>query len=96
MAARHLAQFGYIPTVYYPKPELSKALYLKQLNQCRACDIDVIEGFHVDEWSQLKEKLAYDSPDSFSIIIDAMFGFSFKTDGIRKPFTKIIYDLKEI
>ena len=32
VAARHLAQFGYKPTIYYPKPQLSKDLFKSQVN----------------------------------------------------------------
>ena len=32
VAARHLQQFGYIPTLYYPKPQLTKSLFSSQVN----------------------------------------------------------------
>jgi len=32
----------------------------------------------------------------FDIILDAIFGFSFKGDQIREPFNKIINDIKNI
>jgi NAD(P)H-hydrate epimerase len=42
VAARHLWQFGYAPTVCYPKPD--KALYNGLVTQCRALGIPFVSA----------------------------------------------------
>jgi hydroxyethylthiazole kinase-like uncharacterized protein yjeF len=81
VAARHLQQFGYLPTVYYPKPQNSE-LFLAQVNQVNACGIPIVHQ---------KQNLL-----DFEIIIDAIFGFSFSGTSIREPFADIIKDLKSL
>jgi NAD(P)H-hydrate epimerase len=78
VAARHLHHFGYFPTVVYPK-STENPLFLRLMTQCRNLDIDIVQ----------------DLPDlnCFDLVLDAIFGFSFKGD-IRPPFDRIIQTIK--
>lgn len=79
VAARHLYHFGYMPTVVYPK-STENPLYLRLMTQCRSLDIPILP---------ILPDLSY-----FSLIIDAIFGFSFKGD-IRPPFDEIIRSINQ-
>lgn len=75
VCARHLQQFGFNPSIVYPKEsrnELMKSL----VTQCETSDIPVQTTLPTD----LK---------SFPLIVDALFGFSFQPPP-REPFTQIL------
>eukprot|EP00958_Prasinococcus_capsulatus_P011098 scaffold1086_cov397-Prasinococcus_capsulatus_cf.AAC.6 len=79
VAARHLHHFGYSPTICYPK-RTQKELYLglvTQLESLRVSFMDV-EQLNVSQ---------------YNLIIDAMFGFSFK-GAPRPPFDALLAKLK--
>ncbi|KAL6058588.1 NAD(P)H-hydrate epimerase [Balamuthia mandrillaris] len=82
VAARHLAHFGFQPTILYPKP-IDKPLFQGLVKQCKALSIPV-----------LQELRSYDYEKDFDVIMDAIFGFSFKGTSIRAPFDSIIETLK--
>ena len=65
VAARHLKQFGYTPSILYPAVAKTQ-LFIDLIKQCKDLDIDVFDVFEVDNNSK------------YSIIVDALFGFSFK------------------
>ncbi|KAJ7080510.1 YjeF N-terminal domain-like protein [Mycena epipterygia] len=75
VAARHLSMFGYKPTIYMPKPG-SKDIYQRLHTQCKNMSIPTLQH---DEDS-LRTALT-----SSDVILDAIFGFSFKGP-IRAPF----------
>lgn len=79
VAARHLSLFGLKPTVFYPK-QPDKPLYNNLKHQCKSMSIPIIT-----ETPQV---------DDFDVILDALFGFSFKPP-IRPEFTEIIKNLKK-
>ncbi|ODV79497.1 YjeF N-terminal domain-like protein [Suhomyces tanzawaensis NRRL Y-17324] len=85
VAARHLQLWGgYSPVLYYPKKSKSNQLYSSLLKQ--------LQDLEVPEISSLEEVLAViDSPQT-SLIIDSLFGFSFKPP-IRDPFQDLIKHL---
>lgn len=74
VAARHLAMFGYKPTIYLPKPG-SKEIYKRLHTQCQNMEIPTI-----DTESDLKTSLQHSD-----VVLDAIFGFSFLPP-IRAPF----------
>ncbi|KIO29816.1 hypothetical protein M407DRAFT_162462 [Tulasnella calospora MUT 4182] len=80
VAARHLAMFGYEPTVYMPKPG-SKDIYQRLQQQCTNCAIPTISTNE-----ELKRQLL---PDKSDCILDAIFGFSFKPP-VRAPFDEVL------
>ncbi|KKY25617.1 putative ai-bp family protein [Phaeomoniella chlamydospora] len=80
VAARHLFHFGYKPTIYYPKPS-KPAIFVGLQKQLKNLNIPFTEDFH----SELKKT---------SLIIDAIFGFSFKGPP-REPFSAVVKALEE-
>ena len=80
VAARHLKHFGYEPTIVLPK-QSSGQLFINLVKQCKDLEINVL-----NELPQLDSAL--DDLD-YSIIVDALFGFSFSGPA-RPPFTNII------
>jgi NAD(P)H-hydrate repair Nnr-like enzyme with NAD(P)H-hydrate epimerase domain len=66
----HLHHFGYAPTVCYPKPT-DRALYNGLVVQCKSLDIPFVTVEHVlDSTAPLAQR--------FDVVLDALFGFSFK------------------
>ena len=72
VAARHLWQFGYEPTVVYPKRP-QRPLFINLCEQMRMMEIPVLEALP----DELEKK--------HDLILDAIFGFSF-TGAPRAPF----------
>ncbi|XP_021283999.1 pyridoxine/pyridoxamine 5'-phosphate oxidase 1, chloroplastic isoform X2 [Herrania umbratica] len=81
VAARHLYHFGYRPFVCYPK-RTSKPLYSGLVTQLESLSIPFLS---VDE-------LPVDWSNDFDILVDAMFGFSFR-GAPRPPFDNLIEKL---
>uniref|UniRef100_A0A8D8UD56 NAD(P)H-hydrate epimerase n=1 Tax=Cacopsylla melanoneura TaxID=428564 RepID=A0A8D8UD56_9HEMI len=79
VCARHLKLFGFDPVVYYPKAP-SKELYINLLHQCKSMDIPITESLPAQV-------------NDFSLIIDAIFGFSYKPP-LREMFVPVIELLK--
>ena len=80
VAARHLGHFGYSPSIVYPKAS-SKDLFQRLVSQCRALDVP------------LSDTLPDALDASFDLVLDGIFGFSFK-GSIRAPFDTVVRDLK--
>lgn len=78
VAARHLSLFNFKPEVYYPK-RTNKDLYKNLTIQCQKMGIDFIS-----ECPNLEE-----TNEKYSLIVDALFGFSFKPP-VRESFVPII------
>ncbi|EGG10147.1 uncharacterized protein MELLADRAFT_103562 [Melampsora larici-populina 98AG31] len=91
VAARHLFHFGYQVTIYYPK-QTNKDLYQRLLKQCETLEIETVtfeKEFNEESKEEEFKKLMKDS----NVILDAIFGFSFK--GLpRSPFDFMISILK--
>lgn len=78
MCSRHLKLYGYQPTVLYPRrPE--NDLYQRLTHQCKAVDVDVISS--AEECGDVEA--------NYDLIVDALFGFSFKPP-VRPLFVPII------
>eukprot|EP00824_Muranothrix_gubernata_P024778 TRINITY_DN7480_c0_g1_i1.p1 TRINITY_DN7480_c0_g1~~TRINITY_DN7480_c0_g1_i1.p1 ORF type:complete len:256 (+),score=53.86 TRINITY_DN7480_c0_g1_i1:1-768(+) len=80
VAARHLRLFGYAPLVVLPK-RTSNELYHRLVMQCDVFGIPVVETLP-EEWTT-----------TYSLIVDAIFGFSFKGTA-RPPFDTILAALQ--
>ena len=79
VAARHLFHFGYMPLIVYPKYNAEKRLFRNLVSQCKALGIPIIP--------ELNESDSRHSLNTFDVILDAVFGFSFKPErGVRAPF----------
>lgn len=83
VCARHLTLMGYRPIIYYPKPTL-KPLFENLTHQCKGMDIEFITSCPAVE----------DVSNAYDLIVDALFGFSFKPP-VRESFLPIIKVLQE-
>ncbi|XP_057490280.1 pyridoxine/pyridoxamine 5'-phosphate oxidase 1, chloroplastic [Actinidia eriantha] len=81
VAARHLFHFGYKPVVCYPK-RTPKPLYDGLITQLESLSVPFLSV----------EDLPMDLSNDFDILIDAMFGFSFR-GAPRPPFDDLIQRL---
>ncbi|XP_078037660.1 NAD(P)HX epimerase isoform X2 [Augochlora pura] len=80
VCARHLKQFGYNPEIYYPK-RTDNTLYQNLLFQCTENDIPLMES-NLEDFIQTRLS-------EFDLIVDALFGFSFKPP-VRELFVPIV------
>lgn len=76
VCARHLALLGYEPQIYYPK-RTKNTLYENLFHQCIENDIAIVKN--VNDFENLQNCL---------LIVDALFGFSFKPP-IRAEFIPV-------
>jgi NAD(P)H-hydrate epimerase len=74
VASRYLNEFGYYVEVFIPKRS-DKDLYIRLIKQCESYSIPIKETIPKFE--------------NFDLILDGIFGFSFKGE-IRSPFDNII------
>lgn len=87
VAARHLKLWGgHEPVVYYPKKSTKNPLYQGLLNQLRDLNVQEIES-NEEITSLLKGT-------EVQVVLDALFGFSFKPP-IRDPFNDVIRYLSD-
>ncbi|KAI9462179.1 YjeF N-terminal domain-like protein [Russula earlei] len=82
VAARHLGMFGYKPTVWIPKIG-SKDIYKRLHRQCTNMHIPTLPAS--DEDSTPAENALSAALASSDVVLDAIFGFSFKPP-VRAPF----------
>uniref|UniRef100_A0A1B0AQF8 NAD(P)H-hydrate epimerase n=1 Tax=Glossina palpalis gambiensis TaxID=67801 RepID=A0A1B0AQF8_9MUSC len=78
VCARHLSLMGYKPHIYYPK-RTPNVLYENLMHQCKSMNIPLIEKCPEEK----------EVANCFDLIIDALFGFSFKPP-VRSDFIPII------
>lgn len=83
VCARHLSLFGYCPYIYYPK-QTPNPLYENLTHQCKSMRLEFLTTCPRLE----------DVNDSYDIIVDALFGFSFKPP-VRETFAPIIKVLQQ-
>ncbi|CUM62519.1 uncharacterized protein PRCAT00000070001 [Priceomyces carsonii] len=91
VAARHLKLWGYYePILYYPKRSTKNQLYKNLLTQLRDLEIQEINDF-----DSLKDLLIPSKgANQTKLIVDALFGFSFKPP-LRPPFDSLISFISE-
>uniref|UniRef100_A0A1A8J8W2 NAD(P)H-hydrate epimerase n=2 Tax=Nothobranchius kuhntae TaxID=321403 RepID=A0A1A8J8W2_NOTKU len=83
VCARHLRLFGYEPTILYPKRP-NKPLFQGLTTQCEKMEIPFL--------TEMPEAEVID--EAYNLVIDAIFGFSFK-GSVREPFGSILDQLKK-
>jgi len=88
VASRYLKEFGNEVEILYPKKNTKNPLYERLITQCQNYGILINEK--ILETKEEYEKI-FEQND---IIIDALFGFSFKGE-IRQPFKTIIEAMKK-
>jgi NAD(P)H-hydrate epimerase len=74
VAARHLYHFGYQPTILYLRVGRDP-FYLNLVTQCEALSIPILQDIP--------------TLDSYDLIVDALFGFSF-TGPVKAPYNDLI------
>ena len=108
VAARHLRHFGYSPTVVWPKRPSSRPLFDNLGAQCEALGIPLLhelpDGFGGGGGGGgAAGGAAAAKPPPFDVVLDAIFGFSFKPSNpadnpgkpaIRAPFDAILPALR--
>jgi NAD(P)H-hydrate epimerase len=77
VAARHLSLMNYEPVIYYPK-RTANLLYENLTHQCKSMGISFLDT--CPDARQINE---------FDLIVDALFGFSFKPP-VREAFLPIM------
>jgi len=82
VAARHLKLFGFDPVIFYPK-RTDKPLYKNLTHQCERMGISFLDSLPG----------ASELDSAFSLIVDALFGFSF-VGPPRPQFAAILGTLK--
>lgn len=80
VAARHLKLWNYEPQLYYPKKP-NNPLYQRLMVQLKDLDVGEVTDFK-------------DTIGDYGVIVDAIFGFSFKPP-IRSPFDEVIEVLSQ-
>jgi len=83
VAARHLQLLGYNPSIFYPK-RTDKELYNNLVNQCRMMDIEFVDFVPA----------AASLDDDYSVVVDALFGFSFRPP-VRESFLPVLTALSK-
>lgn len=83
VCARHLKLFGYEPTILYPKRP-NKPLFQGLTTQCQKMEIPFL--------TEMPEANVID--EAYNLVIDAIFGFSFK-GAVREPFGSILNVLRK-
>jgi hydroxyethylthiazole kinase-like uncharacterized protein yjeF len=81
VAARHLWQMGYAPTICYPKPTKRRP-FTGLVAQCRALGLPFVAA---DDLTKGGRPLRED----YDLVIDSLFGFSFK-GAPRPPFDSLL------
>lgn len=84
VCARHLKMFGYSPSIFCPKlPD--KPLFHNLRRQCQKMNLPFLESVSTDP---------KDLDSTYDLIIDAIFGFSFRGP-VRGPFAPVLETLKK-
>ncbi|KAK0551101.1 hypothetical protein OC845_002351 [Tilletia horrida] len=81
VAARHLLHFGYIPRVWYPKRGKTE-LFSRLVQQLNNLEVEFIDQEDFE-----------DALENADVVLDAIFGFSFKGE-VREPFREPLELLK--
>jgi len=84
VCARHLKQFGYSPDVFYPK-KIFNNLFDRLIHQCAESDIPILKNGEIEKNPTITQ--------NYDIIVDALFGFSYKPP-TERDFIYIIDMLK--
>ena len=80
----HTHTQGYEPVIFYPK-RTSKEIYQTVVTQCETLHVPFID----------KLLTAADIDSQYHVIVDAIFGFSFK-GAVRAPFDTVLATLMQV
>lgn len=76
---------GYRPVLYYPK-RTSKEIYQILVTQCEHMKLPFLSA--LPSVTEINKQ--------FHVIVDAIFGFSFKGTSVRPPFDEVLSTLREV
>lgn len=98
VAARHLYHFGYAPSIFYPK-ESNGEIFARLKKQCENLDLPLIAPPPSTSSSFPMAPDAQDvafrrAVDNTDVILDCIFGFSFKPPA-RAPFITVLNEFKK-
>merc|ERR1711939_920875 len=82
VAARHLHHFGYKVEILYPKV-IERHPFINLAHQCRELGIPIYTS----------TEFILSNMERYDLIMDSIFGFSFKGPDVRAPFNDIIQAL---
>eukprot|EP00985_Skeletonema_marinoi_P003993 scaffold1742_cov150-Skeletonema_marinoi.AAC.12 len=88
VAARHLFHFGFQPTVVYPKRS-TKPHFINLVQQLDDLNIPILDEIPATAATDNDDD-GDDNKDHYDIIVDAIFGFSFRGTAPREPFATAI------
>ncbi|KAL7524601.1 hypothetical protein ACHAWF_001016 [Thalassiosira exigua] len=83
VAARHLVHFGIDATIVYPKRS-SKTHFINLVKQCEDMSIPILD------------EIPLDAKDGYDVIVDAIFGFSFRGTAPREPYATAIANMVQL
>lgn len=87
VAARHLFHFGLEPTVVYPKRS-TKTHFINLVQQLEDLNIPILD--EIPATSTSSSSSSNDDNEFYDVIVDAIFGFSFRGTAPREPFATAI------
>ena len=88
VAARHLYHFGLESTVVYPKRS-TKTHFINLVQQLEDLNIPILNEIPTTATNKEEE-------EKFDIVVDAIFGFSFKGTAPREPFATAINEMVQM
>lgn len=94
VAARHLIMFGYNVVVVYPKRSSREEHYEKLVKQCNDVGVQIYDSIPSEQHED-DENIIINNMKKFDVIVDSIFGFSFKGEA-REPFGSIIQKMIEL
>jgi len=83
VAARHLVHFGLDATIVYPKPS-SKTHFINLIQQCKDMNIPILD------------EIPTQNRPRYDVIVDSIFGFSFRGTAPREPFATAIQQMVQL
>ena len=109
VAARHLVHFGFDATVVYPVRS-TKTHFVNLVRQCEDVGIPILDG--MPDIATTTTTAAYDDDDDdddaggggmrrsaiarYDVIVDAVFGFSFRGSAPREPYASAISAMRDM
>ncbi len=88
VAARHLFHFGFQPIVVYPKRS-TKSHFINLVQQLDDLDIPILDEIPTTT-AAAADSDENENETKYDIIVDAIFGFSFRGTAPREPFATAI------
>lgn len=92
VAARHLVHFGFDATIAYPKRS-SKPHFINLVKQCEDMNIPILDSIPMDSSNNNNIGEEEEEGYNYDVIVDAIFGFSFRGTAPREPYATAIANM---